>query len=290
MKSKRIIINHIEKRLNLKKFLYIIILLSLAAGNILADDADSSEYFYETLWKDFKTIGSDYAYFGNSVVNMDQYDCYYGLGIIGTGMLLFTIDEEVQTMALNNQTPSSTSIFDGFTQMGFVRYVDIFAGGIYLGGLVSGNDDIRSTGRLILENLILSGSITMIMRYSFGRARPYMDMGNLDFRFFSNNEDDFQSLPSGHATVAFATASILAGKIDTWWSYAGFYGLATGVGISRIYLNNHFTSDVFFGAAVGTVCGLVLLEADKSRQAGNSFLGNLYLYPAMNGIGIGYRL
>ena len=62
------------------------------------------------------------------------------------------------------------------------------------------------------------------------------------------------SFPSGHATVTFATASVLErhfGYRASWpmWIIAGY------VAASRLIDNRHFASDVVFGAALGVASG-----------------------------------
>ncbi|GIV40434.1 MAG: hypothetical protein KatS3mg033_2234 [Thermonema sp.] len=59
------------------------------------------------------------------------------------------------------------------------------------------------------------------------------------------------SFPSGHTTTAFALATFLAlhsaPKRGVYWALAA--GL---IGFSRIYLNQHFLTDVLAGAVIGT--------------------------------------
>ncbi len=62
------------------------------------------------------------------------------------------------------------------------------------------------------------------------------------------------SFPSGHATAAFAAASVLERHLGYRASWPFFVG-ATYVGTSRLVDNRHFLSDVMFGAAIGTATG-----------------------------------
>ncbi|WP_426479322.1 phosphatase PAP2 family protein [Chryseobacterium sp. CBSDS_008] len=65
----------------------------------------------------------------------------------------------------------------------------------------------------------------------------------------SNN----QSFPSGHTTLAFASAEFLRREywhVSPWIGIAG-YAVATGTGILRMYNNKHWLGDVAAGAGVG---------------------------------------
>jgi membrane-associated phospholipid phosphatase len=60
------------------------------------------------------------------------------------------------------------------------------------------------------------------------------------------------SFPSGHATGAFAVATVIAKRYRTrrWVPWAA-YGLATAISLSRVSTSNHFPSDIFVGAVLG---------------------------------------
>jgi PAP2 superfamily len=87
--------------------------------------------------------------------------------------------------------------------------------------------------------------------------------------------------------LAFSSATILSYNIDEWWSYAGFYSMAGLVAGARIYKDQHWLSDVVMGACIGTLSALNVLDAEKDRNTGLSFLGKeIIFYPTANGIGI----
>ncbi len=62
------------------------------------------------------------------------------------------------------------------------------------------------------------------------------------------------SFPSGHATVAFACATVLALAVPRLrWP---LFGLAALVAFSRVYVGVHYPLDVLAGAALGVLIGL----------------------------------
>src|SRR5262249_55631828 len=73
--------------------------------------------------------------------------------------------------------------------------------------------------------------------------------------------DKYQSFPSGHTVAAFAAAAAVVNETSRWWpNYTWFiaptmFGGASLVGVSRMYNNRHWASDVMMGAAIGTFAG-----------------------------------
>jgi undecaprenyl-diphosphatase len=63
------------------------------------------------------------------------------------------------------------------------------------------------------------------------------------------------SLPSGHATTAFAGAGVLAYLWRRWWP--AFLVAAALVAYSRLYVGVHYPTDVLAGAAIGAAAALV---------------------------------
>jgi membrane-associated phospholipid phosphatase len=75
------------------------------------------------------------------------------------------------------------------------------------------------------------------------------------------------SFPSGHTTTAFAMALIIAHMINKKaWSVMLII-LAFLAGYSRVYLAQHFLTDVLGGMSIGIVSGLIALVFKKERKA-----------------------
>ncbi len=77
---------------------------------------------------------------------------------------------------------------------------------------------------------------------------------------------DFSSFPSGHTTTAFAAAAAVTNETTRWWPRSTWivgplmYGGATAVGLSRMYHNRHWASDVVVGAMIGTFSGRKVVQ------------------------------
>ena len=124
------------------------------------------------------------------------------------------------------------------------------------------------------EAVALTGVLTTGIKLVAGRARPYVDTSNPhNFKLMRGRTSDaYQSFPSGHTSTAFAAATALTAEAGEWrpkdrWIVGGVtYTLATLTGISRIYNNYHWASDVMAGAALGTVTGLAVVRYNHVHE------------------------
>jgi membrane-associated phospholipid phosphatase len=145
--------------------------------------------------------------------------------------------------------------------------------GLYLIGKAAKKNRTADLGLHSTEAMLGADLVSTGMKVFFGRARPFVDVSNnYDFQLFRGLRDDkYRSFPSGHSTNAFAFAATVSRETEMWWPksrwYIGpvMYGGATLVGLSRMYNNQHWASDVIGGAAVGTIVGLKVVKFQHSH-------------------------
>lgn len=87
----------------------------------------------------------------------------------------------------------------------------------------------------LIEAQIVALSVTQGLKFAIGRTRP---------------DGEARSFPSGHASAAFATATVLYRHFGRKAAIPA-YALAVYTSASRLQANSHYASDVFFGAALG---------------------------------------
>ena len=115
-----------------------------------------------------------------------------------------------------------------------------------------------------IASVLASGVITPTLKFVIGRERPNESVSSTSFHPFSGSDNSF---PSGHATQAFAVASVISAHSDKVWVSIAAYTVAGLVGFARIYHNAHWTSDVTAGALIGTFVGRgVVALNDRLRK------------------------
>lgn len=198
-----------------------------------------------------------------------QQEKQHGLGVAATSALLFAgviglmpfdarISESFdnpwpqQNQAMHN----SAVVFNHLGDPGAA----LIAMGVWGAGLVSGSDEIEDAGFHATSAIVVSGAVTGLLKGIAGRARPKDSPGDADnFKFAGGfNGQGGVSFPSGHTTAAFALAATLSAETRRHNPDAAryvspiAYGAASLVGLSRIYSQKHWASDVVLGAAIGT--------------------------------------
>ncbi|HXY08591.1 MAG TPA: capsule assembly Wzi family protein [Terriglobales bacterium] len=162
------------------------------------------------------------------------------LGGLTAGLLV--TDREYS--ASLSQNPSTIKNYKNLSNVGLAALVGAGAG-MYLGSFPMHNDHWRETGFLSGEAVLNSLVATEVLKYSFGRQRPYQGSGAGSF--FSGGT----SFPSEHAAASWAVAGVIAHEYPGILPQLLAYGAASVVSYSRIHARQHFPSDVLVGSVMG---------------------------------------
>ncbi len=118
----------------------------------------------------------------------------------------------------------------------------LYVAGMYLHSRISGDATSLERAKLMFEASSYAVTVSGVLKYTIREPRP-------------NNSRDRTSFPSGHATSAFAFASVVGAEHAWTWGVPA-YLLAGLVAFSRINDNRHELHDVVAGAVLGASYGL----------------------------------
>ena len=144
--------------------------------------------------------------------------------------------------------------------------------GAFVVGRVAHHDGLADAGLHSAQAIVFGGATTNALKFIIGRARPREVDGGNAFTFRPGRGiNDYAAFPSGHTTAAFAAASAVSAELSCSTfaqshprigRVAPFllYGAAALVGVSRMYHDAHWASDVVAGAGIGTISGRVTVR------------------------------
>jgi membrane-associated phospholipid phosphatase len=142
-----------------------------------------------------------------------------------------------------------------------------FAAILWLGGRALKHARISLFGLRGAEAIAVSSAISAIVKGFAGRARPFVTPGEpWHWKFFFHGWSDapYYSMPSGHTTATFAfaaAAGVACARLAPRERVAVIVATLSAallVGFARLYSNQHWFSDEFAGAALGSATGYLL--------------------------------
>ena len=198
------------------------------------------------------------------------------LGAFTAGTVLVApIDMRLANRLQDSATQANRFLHTAATGFRLLGDPGSFATGtaVYLIGRAGGNRRVESVGLHSVESILLADILGGGIKLVAGRQRPYVDVRTPNnFQLWRGlSGDKYRSFPSGHTITAFAFASTVTRESKFWWPHAAwyvgtvFYGGASLVGVSRMYNNQHWASDVMAGAAIGTLVGLKVVNYTHSN-------------------------
>jgi len=208
----------------------------------------------------------------------------------GASVVLYTQDDNIRNFFQQTQTPALDNISKYVIEpWGSGVYLVPFVAGVYVYGIANHKPKAETAALLTGKAVVITGTFTLLLKGITGRHRPNQDIP-ADPELWEGpfHGFDYISFPSGHTAVVFSAATILSFYYhEKTWVAITSYSLASLVGISRIYDDKHWATDVLAGAALGFAIGKLVYNNHKKR---NNFTLSPYQNGGFQGLTVGYQV
>ena len=225
---------------------------------------------------DFDIIFRDGADLFTSPGDFTSRDWINVLAIAGATVAVSFADEPMRGAVQDIRTDRLDDIFK------FGDYYGGPFGGLsigsvtYIAGLAADDNHTRETGRMVVQAVAYSAAVNQVIKVIVGRARPDQNRGARSIEFFEF-DNNFNSHPSGHSTVAMAISTVLSQRIDNPYASVGLYALAATTIFQRMLEDRHWLSDTFLGGTLGILIGSWIVRHDAARNLDGTYDQTLLL-------------
>ena len=198
------------------------------------------------------------------------------------------LDDEVNEIAQRWQNKAVASVSKTYGSLGLGSSNVIITAGTGIAALVTKDKKLEKVSILLIAGHIVNSYATEQIKLSFQRHRPSTGDAYNKFDWREGNKSN-TSMVSAHTSNAFATATAFSIVYkDKKWVPVVAYSAASLIGISRIYNNAHWASDVMAGAAIGYLSVQGVNKLYKLASNRFSFMPDVFYNHY--GLGITYAL
>ncbi|MFC1489700.1 phosphatase PAP2 family protein [Candidatus Latescibacterota bacterium] len=212
-----------------------------------------------------KTFASDFKYIYTSPARINKRSALWLGGLVTTGGLIMVYDKEIFDAFQRNKDHKFYKPIrkagEKFEPVGLMAEFEKYYFGALFIGYITGIDKLVEISSDFLESYCIASPGKISGNILFGRRRPREGMDPRSYKFF-----DGTSLPSGHSSNIVQMATVLSHHIDFLPFQIVAYGIASSVCLERITSNDHWPSDVYFGALYGRIISKTLLNRVDSRR------------------------
>ena len=165
---------------------------------------------------------------------------------------------ELNTLRRINPNNPNSAVWNNLSNTS--KYISVGVPvGYFVAGLMHDDKALKQKAAYTAAAILLNTASTTLLKNVIKRERPYNSYTGI---FPDKIESDY-AFPSGHTSSAFATATSLAITTKKWYVAVPAFAWSASVGYSRIYVGQHYPSDVIMGALVGTGSAFICHWASK---------------------------
>jgi membrane-associated phospholipid phosphatase len=192
------------------------------------------------------------------------------IGVItaGTFLIMETADQPIRNAVLKDQRYYNSIPIEFGRMWGELYAPCVLFGGFAIHSLITNDIGTRKIAYEIGQASLYAGAVAFLLKMAIGRARPYMEEGKSSFHPFSSIfiQDD-HSIPGGHTTAAMVLSTVLSRNAKPVWLKVLAYLPAALTFVSRIYQDQHWTSDDFAGAALGYFIASWVVDQHENNKS-----------------------
>jgi len=148
---------------------------------------------------------------------------------------------------INGPAGSADGLWRGVSNSDYI-FVMATPATMLITGITQHNQALKAEAFETGGAVLLSQGATVLLKNVIHRQRPYLAYPNTITGKMNSTDSSF---PSGHSSAAFAAATSLSLAFPKWYVIAPSFAYAGAVGYSRLYLGEHYPSDVLAGAVIG---------------------------------------
>ncbi len=176
-------------------------------------------------------------------------------------------DQNIRTTALDNPKYSKTVPMEIGNQWGGFFLIPITSIALLTHGSISDNTTTKKIGFEIAQAALYSEAISFVSKGCIGRSRPFTNNGSNDYSPFTFFNSPHNSFPAGHVDAAFALSTVLSRNTKSGFLKVVAYVPAGLTAISRIYQDEHWTSDVVLGGIIGFYVGTWVVNLHENKDS-----------------------
>lgn len=178
-------------------------------------------------------------------------------GILVAGCFFIGVKTNAQNWDINllrdiNPQHPNSFIWKGVSSSAYPVSIALPVG-LFVGSKINHDKKNEYRAYELAGSVVIAAGATTIMKLVFDRKRPFQKYNDV----YPYRYEDGKSFPSGHVTMAFAAATSISLQYKKWYIVVPAFAWAAGVGYSRMYLGEHYPTDVIGGAVTGAGSAII---------------------------------